>query len=175
MRFWSVLSVGAVLAGTVAASGLASGQAVMAVPKLDLNRFATGWYEIARLPNKPEKKCDGNAFQMYALGNKPRQFQLVQSCLFKDGQANVRNLPGKVDKQGDGKLTVGTFPFTSKFWVLATGPDFEWALMGSPNRKLLWVLSRKATMDAGVMQQLKATAAAQGYKVDKLEMVTQGK
>lgn len=157
------------------AVGAASGQSVTAVPKLDEKLFATGWYEIARLPNKPEKKCVSNALQMYTVGNKPWQFQVVESCLLKDGEANVRNLSGRGDKVGDGRLKVGSFPFATKTWVLATAPDYSWALVGSPNHKLLWILSRTATMDEAVLQQVEGMAAAQGYKVDKLQRVVQGK
>lgn len=172
MRVWKMLWLGSVLMGACAARG----QAVVALPKLDLNRFATGWYEIARLPNKPEKKCVSNAFQMYAPGNKPGRFQYLQSCLLKDGETNIRNLTGRLDEEGDGKLKLGTLPlFRTKLWVMATGPDFEWALVGSPDHKLLWVLSRTATMDSAVLQQVEGVAAAQGFKVGKLETVVQGK
>ncbi len=178
MRLWSVLWLGGLMGVGLAEPGEASGQSVRAVPKLDLNRFATGWYEVARLPNKPQKKCVSDAFQMVALGNKPGRFQLVQSCLLKDGETNTRSVAGKMDKLGDGKLKLSTLPLfllPTKLWVMATGPDFEWALVGSPNHKLLWVLSRKAKMDAAVLQQVEAVAEAQGFKTGKLVMVAQDK
>jgi len=172
MRLWNVLWLGSVLMGACAARG----QAVVSVPKLDLNRFATGWYEIARLPNKREKKCVSNAFQIYAPAYKPGHFQYVQSCLLQDGETNIRNLNGRLDEERDGKLKLSTFPlFSTKLWVMATGPDFEWALVGSPNHNLLWVLSRTATMDSAVLQQVEGIATAQGFTVGKLEMVVQGK
>jgi lipocalin len=56
--------------------------------------------------------------------------------------------------------------------VLATGPNYEWALVGSPNHKTLWVLSRTATLPAETYQQIVSQAAAQGFKTAKLLTVT---
>ena len=175
MRRWS-LSVALGLGCFVGGAGAVNAQSVTAVPKLDVNKLSVGWYEIARLPNKSEKACVSNAQQIYAPSNKAVKLQVVDSCLLKDGEANARNVTAKLDKEGDGKLKVGSFfLFASKEWVLASAPDWNWVLIGSPNHKLLWVLSRKEKMDAGVLQQIEAMATAQGFDTAKLEMVPQGK
>ncbi len=76
-----------------------------------------------------------------------------------------------MDKAGDGKLTVTHFwPFTQKRWVLALGPAYEWALVGSPNHKSLWILSRTPTLKPEVLADIKSRAAAQGF--DPARMIT---
>ena len=37
------------------------------VPHVDLNRYAGRWYEIARLPNRFEKKCADSVTATYSL------------------------------------------------------------------------------------------------------------
>ena len=150
------------------------GQSVTAVPQLDLNRFLGQWYEIARLPDKAEKKCSANVFALYAAGEKAERFSEVRSCLVKPGDNDIANEDGRQDKSGDGKLSVRHLTlFHQKRWVLAIAPDYAWALMGSPDHKTLWVLSRSAVLEDAVLSEVKGRATAQGFDVSKLLMVKQ--
>jgi apolipoprotein D and lipocalin family protein len=170
LRRFGVLLVG-VLAGV---GGAAFGQQVTAVAALDLNRFTGTWFEVARLPDKAEKKCVANAIVLYALADKKQRFQVVSSCQVKDGTKDVRNQNGKMDKLGDGRLKVSTiWPFSTKQWVLAVDPANQWALVGSPNHKTLWVLSRSETLDPVVLTPVEAKAAAEGFNVGKMVTVKQ--
>ena len=156
----------------------AGAQSVTAVPKLDLTRFSTTWYEIARYPNKAEKKCVRDGLVLFASGEKAGRLEEVTSCIAKDGFANVRNvnLRLKDKKVMDGRLeTTFLFLFHRKQWVLAVDDDYQWALVGSPKHKQLWVLSRASSMDPAVLDALKAKAAAEGFDVSKLVMVAQTK
>ncbi len=172
MRLRVLKSVGGLAALAACLTSLPStvaAQTVAAVPKLDLNGLMGTWYEIARLPNKAERHCVRNVQVLYALGDKKNTFQLGTSCLLKDGTPDSYDGTGKMDKAGDGKLKLGWLPlFTSPYWVLATGPSFEWALIGSPKHKSLWILSRTAGLDPAVLAGIKATATAQGFDLGKL-------
>ena len=64
---------------------------------------------------------------------------------------------------------------STPYWVLATGPAYEWALVGSPKHKTLWILSRTSTLDPAVLMQIKSTATAQGFDLTKLITVAQTK
>lgn len=151
----------------------ASAQKVTAVPKLDLTRYMGVWYEIARLPIKAEKTCTSDVTVLYALNDKKNTFQRGTFCVIASGAASDWGSTGKMDKQGSGKLKISRWVVLStKYWVLATGPNYEWALVGSPNHKTLWVLSRTATLPAETYQQIVAQASAQGFKTAKLLTVT---
>ncbi len=157
-----------------AAAGLRA-QAVSAVPKLDLHRSTGTWYEMARLPNKREKRCVGDGFMLIADGEKPDRLLVVVSCKAKSGYPNVFNVQARAqDKSGDGKLKVRyIWPFYKKFWVLDVGPEYEWALVGSPNHKSLWVLSRTPVMTPEVLREVEARAAAEGFPMAKVVAVPQ--
>jgi apolipoprotein D and lipocalin family protein len=172
--------VGAVSAGMVmlglmlGAAGQAAGQAVTAVPQVDMGRYVGVWYEVARYPTKKEKTCVSDTTVLYALGDKARQFQMVTSCRIRVDYSDAWNANGKLDKAGDGRLTVTyIWPFSAKYWVLAVGPGYEWALVGSPNHKTLWVLSRTAALKPEVLDAIRAKAAAEGFDVGKLVMTAQ--
>lgn len=153
---------------------IAAAQTVTAVPSLDLNRYMGPWYEIARFPVKREKHCLGDEMVLYALGDKRNSFQVVTSCQIKDGNSDYWNDRGKSSKSGDGTLKLSRiWPLTTKYWVLATGQAYEWALVGSPNHKTLWVLSRSTTLKPEVLAEIEAKAAAQGFNTTKLIKISQ--
>lgn len=165
---WALALLGAISAGA---------QSVTAVPKLDMTRFLGVWYEVAWYPNKLEKHCVSDALTIYTVGDKKRRFAEVRSCKTEGDNIDTRNAVAKPqNKSGDGKLKVTyLWPFSKKEWVLAVGPEYEWALVGSPNRKFLWVLSRRTRMDAEVLAGIRAQAAGQGFDVGKLVAMPQRK
>ncbi len=167
-RVWLVSVVG--LIATVA------GAQVVAVPQLDFTKFTGSWYEISRIPVKRERACAADTLLLFTTSVKARKFDVVRSCTTKDDTPDAANLYGKMEGTGgDGRLRVGPFwPFYSRFWVLAVGPDYSWAVVGDPKMKGLWVLSRKTTLGDAEMSEAKAKAQAEGFDVSKLVAVKQG-
>jgi apolipoprotein D and lipocalin family protein len=160
------------IAPLLAAGALA--QTAVPVPALDLKMLTGSWYEVARLPDKPQKNCTGAPILLIALGDKLNQLQFVDSCSSKSGytdahdyNSTLADLKKKGPKVVDGKLKIGSFwPFTSKLWVLSL--DDTSAIVGSPNHKKLWILSRSTSMDQGQLSNLEAKAASEGYATSKL-------
>ena len=146
---------------------------VTAVPQLDLNRFMGSWYEIAQLPTKRDKPCASDSLVMFTNGEKKDRFDVVKSCSTKDDTADARDLNGKAPRNSaDGRLKIGPFwPFYSRFWVLAIGADYDWALIGSPDHKTLWILSRKTTLPDDILSMAKSKAAAEGFDLSRLMTV----
>ncbi len=130
------------------------------------------WYEVARFPNKKQKDCASNGTELYALGYKPRTFQVGTFCKLVGGTYNEWGANGKTDKSGDGTLKIKHLVFFSTTYrVLALGPGYQWALIGTPNHKSLWILSRSRTLDPGLLSSVESTASAQGFDTSKLIMV----
>ena len=166
------------LAGCIAllACSFAVAQSPTPAPHLDQTRFEIPWYEIARYPNRSEKKCAGDATILYAEGDKPYHLQIVAACNLKDGTSQVHNYNARSkEKTWTGMLQETSWPFyllvSHKYWVLAVDPDYTWALVGTPNRKELWILSKTPTMSPDLLTQIKATATGNGYDVARLVMV----
>jgi apolipoprotein D and lipocalin family protein len=172
---WMLKILGVAVLVVGSGLGSAKAQKVAPVAHLEASQFLGTWFEIARLPNRAEKKCVGGAIQMYAPDYKVGRFQIVDSCKLKDGSHNVRNQSGRrADKSGDGRLKFVTiWPFTAKYWVVGVGPEYGWALLGTPNRKKLWVLSKTAVLPADQLAAAEALAQGQGFNVGKLVVVVQ--
>jgi apolipoprotein D and lipocalin family protein len=168
-------------AGSIAVLALCAGAAASvaqtptAIPQLDQKRFEIPWYEIARYPDRDEKKCVSDATVLFAEGDKTFHMQIVSACTLKDGAFQVRNRNARaVGKSWNGRLQVTSWPiflFAHKYLVLAVDPDYTWALVGTPNRKELWVLSKTPTMNPEVLSQIESTATANGFDAGKLATV----
>jgi apolipoprotein D and lipocalin family protein len=149
-------------------------QTVTPISKLDLDKFMGTWYQIERYPIKSQRHCVSDAMMLYAFGDKKSSFQIVTSCLMKDGNSDSWNFKGKLDKGGSGAMKVNRiWPLTAKYWVLATGPAYEWALVGSPGHNSLWVLSKSKTLPPDVLAAIEAQAVAQGFNTTKLVKMPQ--
>ena len=139
------------------------------VPHVDLNRYVGQWYEIARLPNRFEKKCANSVTATYSLRTDGK-IEVVNRCRKSSGDYTTAKGKAKVvDKTTNAKLKV-TFlwPFYGDYWILDLGKNYEYAVVGAPNRKYLWILSRSPQMDETVYRQLLAKMAARGFKTEQM-------
>ncbi len=169
-RKWSLLIAGgAILAGVVKLRGSARRPMTVA-PSIDLLKYAGRWYEIARLPNRFQKKCGGDTTATYTL-RPDGKIGVLNQCRRSDGRvASIRGTARPADPAGPNtKLKVTFFwPFAGDYWVLDVDPDYRWALVGEPGRKYLWVLSREPRLDDRVLDRLLDRAKHEGYDVARL-------
>ena len=54
------------------------------------------------------------------------------------------------------------------YWVIQVAPDYSVALVGSPDRKYLWLLAREPRLDATVQEHYLAAARLQGFDLSEL-------
>jgi apolipoprotein D and lipocalin family protein len=137
------------------------------VPKVDLKRYLGKWYEIARLPARFQEGCDEST-ATYAL-NENGSISVLNECV-KNGKPKKAKANAKVvDKTSEAKLKVTFFwPFAGDYWILDLGKDYEYAVVGTPSRKYLWMLSRTPKMDEKLYSQLVESAKSKGFNVDNL-------
>ncbi len=144
------------------------------VPKVDLNRYTGRWYEIAKYPNRFERKCDRNITANYSLRSDGK-ISVVNACTTHEGALTQSSGWAKVvDPKTGAKLKVTFFwPFFGDYWIIDLGANYEYAVVGEPSREYLWILSRNAKMDEKLYGEITARLAAKGYDASKLERVRQ--
>jgi apolipoprotein D and lipocalin family protein len=154
------------LAGIVAVDRKSELEVVSAV---DLSRYAGRWYEIARLPNRFEKKCMDSVTATYSLRSDGK-VDVVNRCRKANGEYTTAKVKAKiVDKKTNAKLKVTFFwPFYGDYWILDLGPDYEYAVVGAPDRDYLWILSRTPQLDEQLYQQLLTKMAARGFETQRM-------
>lgn len=151
------------------------------VPSVDLQKYAGTWYEIARLPNSFQKKCAGDVTATYTLDEEG--IEVVNRCVNDRGETiEARGRARLADKDGPNtKLEVrfapawlSWLPFVwGKYWIIDLAADYSYAVVGEPNRKYLWILSRAKTMDQPVLDGIFARLTSQGYNPHELVMTDQ--
>ena len=139
------------------------------VGAVDLSRYAGRWYEIARLPNRFEKKCADSVTATYNLRS-DGQVEVVNRCRKVNGTYTTAKGKAKiVDKKTNAKLKVTFFwPFYGDYWILDLGPNYEYAVVGAPNRDYLWILSRTPQLDEQVYQSLVAKMETRGFETQRM-------
>ena len=144
------------------------------VPHVDLNRYVGRWYEIARLPNRFEKKCAGSVTATYSLRS-DGTIEVVNRCRKSSGDYTTATGKAKiVDKTTNAKLKVTFFwPFYGDYWILELGDNYEYAVVGAPNRKYLWILSRNREMDENLYRTLLDKMTARGFKTEQMIKTSQ--
>lgn len=139
------------------------------VAQVDLDRYAGKWYEIARYPNRFQKDCAGNTSATYTL--RPNgTVQVINECRTAEGKIRRAVGTAKVtDKNSNSKLKVTFFwPFYGKYWIVELGPSYDYAVVGEPSRKYVWILSRTPQMDPALYERLLNKISESGYDPAKL-------
>jgi apolipoprotein D and lipocalin family protein len=140
------------------------------VPSVDLARYAGTWYEIARLPNRFQRKCAANTTATYTL-RPDGKITVVNQCRKADGRMNSAKGTARVaDPKGpNSKLKVTFFwPFSGNYWIIDLDPEYRWAVVGEPSRNYLWILSRQPHMDGATYEAVIERIRQQGYDTGKL-------
>lgn len=145
------------------------------VAKVELDRYAGRWYEIARYPNSFERGCVG-----VTADYTPRddgRIDVVNTCFESSLDGPSRDIRGSarvVDETTNAKLKVSFFwPFEGDYWIIDLAEDYSYAVVGSPDRQFLWILSRTPTMDDDLYEQILDTLPARGFDPDRLDLVPQ--
>ena len=149
---------------------------LITVNQVDLNKYTGLWYEIAKIPNSFQDQCAYGTTAEYKL-LEDGEIQVINKCYKSDGEADVaEGLAKVVDKKTNSKLEVSFFsifgfrPFWGDYWIIGLDDNYQWAVVGSPNRKYGWILSRTPLLPDDTMQKIFALLKSQNYNPDTFEM-----
>jgi apolipoprotein D and lipocalin family protein len=100
---------------------------------------------------------------------------VVNACVRPDGTRDEARGRAKIDDHAThAKLKVTFFwPFFGNYWVLELGQNYEYAVVGEPGRKYLWILSRTPQMSEETYRSITLRLAARGYDAGQLIKVKQ--
>lgn len=178
----STVTVGAMLVASVAmlimasCVGMESRQPLPTAPSVDLTRYIGTWYEIARLPMWFQRHCiDSKAIYTILPDNK---IAVHNECVTDSGTLDqIDGIATVVDPTTNARLAV-TFNnvFTrligpsreGNYWIIDLDPDYRIAMVGTPDRRYLWILSRRPHLDDPTYQRLVAKAEALGFPISEL-------
>ncbi len=142
---------------------------VRTVTSVDLTRYTGVWHEIARYPNFFQEGCREST-ATYTL-RPDGQMDIANHCIkgTNGKHSEARGHAWLPDPADTAKLKITFFwPFQSDYWVIDLGENYDYAVVGTPDRKYLWVLARQPKLPAeiytGILQRIKQ----QGFDPAKL-------
>jgi apolipoprotein D and lipocalin family protein len=147
---------------------------VTTVAAVDLGRYAGKWFEIASFPMFFQRNCVGDTTAEYGL--KPEGAVSVRNrCRTDSGFDEAEGTATVVEGSNNARLKVSFFwPFRADYWIIGLDPEYRWAVVGNPNRKYLWLLSRTPRLPQDLLGAALAAATRQGYDLAQLRYTFQG-
>lgn len=145
------------------------------VDNVDLNRYVGKWYEIAAFPQRFQEGCFCSTAE-YILG-KDRFIRVINRCRKWSVDGELKQVSGRayvVPNSNNAKLDVQFFwPFRGDYWIIELAEDYSWAVVGHPNRKYLWILSRTKNMEDTLYNDIVLRVQKKGFETSNLRRTVQ--
>lgn len=149
------------------------------VDYVNLTRYTGTWYEIAKIPNRFQRKCARNTTASYAFRNDGR-LRVLNQCVRANGsRIEAEGIAKVVDNASNARLRVsfvrllGVSLFWGDYWIIGLDEDYRYAIVGNPSRKYGWILSREPTMRDGVLQEVYELLREKGYNPEDFVLTIQ--
>ena len=145
------------------------------VARVDLARYVGLWHEIARIPNRFQGHCARDITARYEI-LKDGRIGVINSCVGKDGKVSQAvGIAKVIDAETNARLKVSFFsilgirPFWGDYWILGLGDDYEFAVIGTPNRKYGWILARTPHPTPETLEKAWRVLKEQGYAIERFQ------
>jgi len=147
-------------------------QELKTVSSVDLKKYSGTWYEIASFPQRFQKGCE---FTTAEYTPTDKGYVIVENRCKRNGNESYIKGKAFVDKNsGNAKLKVQFFwPFKGKYWIIDLADDYSYAVVSHPDKKYLWILSRKPTLDEEVYNGIISRLKEKGFDLRKLKITKQ--
>jgi apolipoprotein D and lipocalin family protein len=142
---------------------------------VDINKYAGRWYEIAKIPNRFQRKC-GATRATYSLKDNGKVKVFNECIKLKNGKIQDATGEARVFNPGRNsilKVSFAPFPFRrlaeGDYYIMKLDVNYDHVLVGSPTRDYLWILSRSKVLDEEIIQDLLAVAAQNGFDITRVK------
>jgi len=149
------------------------------VDHVNLEKYTGRWYEIAKIPNRFQRKCARNTTATYKLKNDGR-IDVTNRCTESDGSVKESNGIAKVvEPSTNAKLKVsfvqilGFSLFWGDYWIIGLDDNYDYAVVGTPSRKYGWILARSPELSDVQLDETFSILRDKGYNPDDFEMTVQ--
>jgi apolipoprotein D and lipocalin family protein len=146
-------------------------------PHVDLQRYAGTWFEVACF-GRDDAAADEVTTSFAPAGR--RRIVVTRRRRAADGRERVRHGLARVRDVGrNAKLELSFaraplrwLPFAwSRQWILDVDEDYRNAVVGTPDRRALWLLSRSPAPGDEAVRRMLLAARTRGYDIARLRAV----
>ena len=145
------------------------------VEYVDIERFMGDWYVISNIPTFIEKRAT-NAIENYRLNNK-REIETTFSFHQDSPQGDKKIYKPKgfiKNKKTNAEWRMQfLWPFKMPFMIIDLDENYNYTVIGVPNRKYVWIMSRRPSLDSSIYNTIIDKLKDVGYDVKQIKKVTQ--
>lgn len=151
------------------------------VTPFELDRYLGRWYELGRFPNRFQKKCTGDVEAVYTL--RPNGLlEVKNTCSTEKGTEEALGVARQANPQGPASVLEVRFApawlsflpaVWGDYWIIDLAPDYSTAVVGTPDRDYLWILSRNPQVDMPTYARLVEAARRHGFDTSRIERTPQ--
>lgn len=145
------------------------------VARVELARYQGTWYEIARMPMWFQRNClrSQATYGLLETG----EVSVLNECETAGGKESIRGRARTVDAKTNARLEVRFDNWFSVFipsqpqgnyWILYLDGDYRTVIVGTPDRKNLWIMARTPSIDEARYTELVGIVRGLGFETDKL-------
>lgn len=142
---------------------------------VDLQQYVGKWYEIASYPAFFSAGCTATTAEYTARDD--GTIGVVNECRLDNPSGPVNRIEGTarvVDEVTNAKLKVSFFLFIEgDYWIIDLDEEYQWAVVGEPSRRTLFILSRTPTLDPDIYEGILSRLPELGYDPERLELTLQ--
>jgi apolipoprotein D and lipocalin family protein len=145
------------------------------VARVDLDRYLGRWYVISHVPYFLEK----GKVATYDTYARRSDGKLVNNFTFREKSFDAPEKTWEgvawvtdTTTNATGKVRF-IWPFVVTYKIFALDPDYRWAVVGTGDAGLLWVLARETTLPSPTYDAILAELRAKGIDPAKLVYVPQ--
>lgn len=141
---------------------------------VDIGRYIGKWYAVSALPQIFTRSCVAQTAE-YGIVNE-KTISVVNTCIKDSGKTT--DIVGKavvVDAQTNARLEVTfnnfftrLFRVKGEYVIIKLSEGYDTVLVGSTDRKSLWILARTPNIDAETFAEYKLFAKDLGFAVNKM-------
>lgn len=138
---------------------------------VDLERFMGDWYVVAGRFTPLEKNVF-NGVETYKWNTKANRIDI--SFTYNQGSLTgpVKSLPQKgwvFNTQTNAHWKVSPlWPLKLDYLVIGLAADYEWTVIGVPNEKYVWIMSRNPKLPKETIQNIIDELNIKGYNTDRI-------
>lgn len=147
------------------------------VETVNLDQYLGKWYVIANRPTMFETNAY-NAMEIYTLNKETGKIDVDFN--FKKGsfEGPEKSIPQTAwvhneKTKAHWKISLWWLPFNQDYLIIDLDKDYQWTVVGVPNQKYLWVMSRQPEMSEALLTEILANTKNKGYDTSEVNRVPQ--
>ncbi len=169
-----IIFILSVLAATLSCASTSKEGTLPTASNVDVGRYIGKWYAVTALPQTFTKNCVAQTAEYGILSEK--SISVLNTCIKESGKTTViKGQAVVVDPKTNARLEVTfnnfftrLFRVKGEYVIIKLSEGYDTVLIGSTDRKSLWIMSRTPSIDPETFLEYKEFAKNLNFPVNKL-------